>query len=79
MTITQAAIAKLGTSSKQCAYCHGKKKSERTPYGDKVAKFLLEKEYVTKDEEKPNESNQMSGRIHNISIYSIFIVDKVYT
>ena len=51
----QAAIAKLGTSSKQCAHCHGKKKSELTPYGDKMAKFLLEKEYVTRDEKKPNE------------------------
>ncbi len=51
----QATIAKLGTSSKQCAHCHGKKKSERTPFGDKMALDLLEKGYVTKDEEKPNE------------------------
>ncbi len=52
---TKAAMEKLGTSSKQCAHCHGKKKSERTPFGDKVAKFLLDKEYVTKDPVKPNE------------------------
>ena len=51
----QAAMAKLGTSSKQCAYCHGKKKSELTSYGQAMARFLLDREYVIKDPKNPAE------------------------
>ena len=54
---TFTAMEKLGTKFKQCGHCHGKKKSERTPFADKIATFLLEKKYVTKDEEKENEYN----------------------
>jgi hypothetical protein len=51
----KAAIEKLGKSSAQCAYCPEKTKSKRKPFVDKVATFLLEKKFVTKDPVKPNE------------------------
>ena len=52
---TQEAMKKLGTSSKQCAYCHGKKKSILSDYGKKIAASLLKEKLIKPDPKDPEQ------------------------